>query len=162
MRQYIMPIFILSARVAPQKRGDSELQTRAKLLPLVFAAAQIKIERLNRNMVETKVGPIQPTAKRKESVADQLDKLQLALGVIFVVTRPLETRAGLLPLFRKQLLIKRVEPFAFEFRGDVSDCIVQRVTRGFPAQIRYGFVESPAEIAAATAEADSPLLIFFN
>ncbi len=115
MRQDVAPIFV--ARVAPQKRLDGELQTWTKILPIIFAAAQVKIYRFNRDVVETKIRPIKPTAQRKIAVADQFDKLILALCVAIVVTSPSETRNGFLPLFRKNFLIKRVESLAFEFRG---------------------------------------------
>ena len=61
-RQHIRPSFVRDVGIAPQKRGDGELQTRAKMLPLVFVAAKIVIDGFNRNVVETKVGPIEPTA----------------------------------------------------------------------------------------------------
>ncbi len=116
-RQHIAPILVVRVGVAPQKRLNGELQTRAELAPLDFVAAEIIINRLNRDVVETKIRPIEPGAERKITVADEFDKFILALGVINALARQPKTRARLFPFFRKKFLIKRVEPLAFEFRG---------------------------------------------
>ena len=91
----------------------------------------------------------------------QLDKLYLALGVAVVIASPVKTRARGFPFFRENFAVKPVEPLAFEFQCDIADCVGKRIAGGFPAQIRYGFVQSPAKISAVFL-ARPPLLVFIN
>jgi hypothetical protein len=79
----------------------------------------------------------------------------------FVIFGLPEARARFFPFFREKFAIKRVQSLAFEFGGDVVDRAGKNAASGFPAQISYSFVQSPAKIAASFA-ARSPLPVFFD